>query len=108
MFLRPYINYGDIIYDQPSNESFCEKLESIQYKTALAITGTIQDTSTENFFFRELGLESLKLRRWFRCKCCMLKIMKNEVPEYLNNLIPKCKQILTQEISIFQVTAVLT
>ena len=24
-FLRPLINYGDIIYDQPQNESFCEK-----------------------------------------------------------------------------------
>ena len=31
-FLRPLIDFGDIIYDQPLNESFCEKLESIQYK----------------------------------------------------------------------------
>ena len=38
-FLRPLIDYGDIIYDQPQNESFCEKLESVQYKAALAITG---------------------------------------------------------------------
>ena len=29
-FLRPLIDYGDIIYDQPQNESFCEKLESTQ------------------------------------------------------------------------------
>ena len=29
-FLRPLIDYGDIIYDQPQNESFCEKLESVQ------------------------------------------------------------------------------
>ena len=25
-FLRPHIDYVNIIYDQPSNESFCEKL----------------------------------------------------------------------------------
>ena len=38
-FLRPLVDYGDIIYDQPQNESFCDKLESVQYKAALAITG---------------------------------------------------------------------
>ena len=27
--LRPLIGYGDIIYDQPQNESFCKKLESV-------------------------------------------------------------------------------
>ena len=40
----------------------------------------------------ELGLESLKSRRWFRRLCCMFKIMKNRASEYLNNLIPKRKQ----------------
>ena len=29
-FLRTLFDYGDIIYDQPQNESFCEKLESVQ------------------------------------------------------------------------------
>ena len=39
--LRPLLDYGDIIYDLPHNESVCEKLESVQYKVALAITGAI-------------------------------------------------------------------
>ena len=30
VFLRPLIDYGDIIYDQPRNSSFCEKLDSVQ------------------------------------------------------------------------------
>ena len=38
-FFRSLIDYGDIIYEQPQNESFCEKLVSIQYKAALVITG---------------------------------------------------------------------
>ena len=59
LFLRPLINHGDIIYDQPHNSSFCEKLESAQYKATLAITGAIQGTSREKIF-QELGLESLK------------------------------------------------
>ena len=90
-FLRPHIDYGDIIYNQPSNESFCGKLESVQYKAALAITGAIQLISREKILI-ELGLELLKSRRWFRRLCCMFKTMKNQVPEYLNNLIPKSKQ----------------
>ena len=53
---------NDIIYDQPHNKSFCEKLESIQYKAALAITGAIQRTSRDKIY-EELGLESLKARR---------------------------------------------
>ena len=28
--LRPLLDYGDIIYDQPHNESVCEKRESVQ------------------------------------------------------------------------------
>ena len=88
-FLRPHIDYGNIICDLPFNESFCEKLESIQYKAALAITGAIQGTSREKIL--ELDLESLKSRRWFRHLCCMFEIMKNEAPEYLNNLILKRK-----------------
>ena len=90
-FLRPSIDYGDIIYDQPQNESFCEKLESVQYKAALAITGAIQRSSSKKLY-QELGLESLKSRRWYRRLCCMYKIMKKETPNYLTNLIPKSHQ----------------
>ena len=38
-FFRSLIDYGDVFYEQTQNESFCEKLESIESKTALAITG---------------------------------------------------------------------
>ena len=58
-FLQPLIDYGDIIYDQPKRESFCDKIESVQYKAALAITGAIQGTSRDKLN-QELGLESLK------------------------------------------------
>ena len=40
-FIRPHLNYGDIVYDQPTNDSFCNKLESVQYNAVLAITGAI-------------------------------------------------------------------
>ena len=89
-FLRPLIDYGDIIYDQPQNESFCEKLESVQYKAVLAVTGAIQCTSHQKIY-QELGLESLKSRRWYKHLSCMFKIMKEKTPNYLIKLVPKCE-----------------
>ena len=90
-FLRPLIDYGDIIYDQPQNESFCEKLESVQYKVALAITGAIKGSSREKIY-QELGFESLKSRRWYKRLSCMFNIMNDKAPYYLKNIIPKCHQ----------------
>ena len=89
-FLRPLIDYGNTIHDQPQNESFSEKLESVQYKAALAITGAVQGTSCDKIY-QELGLESIKSRRWHKRLSCMFKIMKEEPPNYLINLVPKCE-----------------
>ena len=43
-FVRRYLDYGDVLYDQPNNESLCQKIESVQYNAALAITGVIKGT----------------------------------------------------------------
>ena len=45
-FVRPYLDYGDILYDQAYNMSFHHKLESIQYNACLVITGAIRVTSS--------------------------------------------------------------
>ena len=55
VFFRPLIDYGDIIYDQPHNESLCEQIESVQYKAVVAITGAIQRASRDKIY-QELGL----------------------------------------------------
>ena len=44
-FIRPHLDYCDIIFDRPSNESFTSNIESIQYNAACAITGAIKGTS---------------------------------------------------------------
>ena len=64
-FITLHLDYGDVIYDGIFNESFYQRLESTQYNAAIAITETIRGTSPEKLF-QELGLETLKLRRWFR------------------------------------------
>ena len=64
-FVKPYLDHGDILYDQTYNMFFHHKLESIQYNACLAITGAIRGTSKEKLY-QELGLESLQLRCWHR------------------------------------------
>ena len=46
-FIRPHLDYGDVLYDQTFSNSFHEKLESFQYKVAIAIAGAIRDSSRE-------------------------------------------------------------
>ena len=50
------MDYGNIIFDKPNNESFKSRTESIQYKVCVAITGAIQGSSREHLH-RELGLD---------------------------------------------------
>ena len=70
-----------------NSEIFHDKLESLQYKATLAITGATRGSSTEKNY-EELGLESLKARRWYRKMCTLYKILKNESPSYLFSIIP--------------------
>ena len=64
-FIRPHLDYGDIIYDQAYTALFHQKIESVQYNSALAITDAIRGTSKETIY-HELGLESSEKRRWYR------------------------------------------
>ena len=48
-FIRPQLDYGDVIYDQLLNESRSNRIESVQYKAALAITGAVQGSSRKNY-----------------------------------------------------------
>ena len=64
-FIRPHLDYADIIYDKPNNASFKNKIESVQYRACIAIIGAIQGTSRERLY-RKLGLESLTDRRWIQ------------------------------------------
>ena len=69
---------------------------SIQYNACLPITGDIRGTSREKIY-RELGLESLQLRRCYRKLCLFYKGFKNEHSKYLFHLIPvRCTSYATR------------
>ena len=90
-FIKPHLDYGDIIYDQAYNLYFHQKLESIQYNPVLALAGAIRVSSREKLY-QELGLESLQLRQYYRKLCCFYKIYNKQVPGYFVELIPTCNE----------------
>ena len=70
-FVRPHLDYGDVIYDQPNNSSLSDKIEKL---------------------YQELGLESLRNRRWLRRTSYLYKIISTKLPPYLYDLIPPLKR----------------
>ena len=60
-FIRPQMNYSDIIYNKTFNESWHKKLELAQCNADLAIAVAIWGTNTDKRY-QELGLESLQNR----------------------------------------------
>ena len=52
--VRSRLDDRDVIYDNPSNETFCQMIESVQHNADLAITGAIRGSSREKLY-QELG-----------------------------------------------------
>ena len=65
-FIRPHLDYADVIFDKPSNATFLIEL---------------------NQLYQELGFETVKERRWFQRLCCFYKILNNQAPAYLYSLL---------------------
>ena len=61
-FVRPNLDYLQIIYDKLFNESLKNILVAVQFRAALVISGAFEGTSRDRFF-KELRLESLAQRR---------------------------------------------
>ena len=91
-FVRPHLGYGDILYDKPNNENFQNKLEKVQYRACLAITGAIQGTSRTKLY-DELGLHSLIKRRWCNKLIFFYKIVNGLLPGYLYSYLDFPSQI---------------
>ena len=78
-FIRPHLDYGDMIYDQTFNMSLQQKMETIHSNAALAITGAIRGSFREKLY-QEFGLETFQQRRWYTELCCFYKILKSQSP----------------------------
>ena len=86
-FVRPHLDYGDIIYDEAYNETFHQKLESIQYNACLALSGAIRGSSIENFTMNQVWHPS-NVDVGKRNFAYFIRFSKENKPVYLLNLIP--------------------
>ena len=86
-FISPHFDYGDVIYDQAYKVSFHQKLESIQYNSALAITGAIIGTSIENLY-NDLGLETLEKKDGIGNYAASIKFIKVILRNTFLTLLP--------------------
>ena len=64
-FIRPHLDYADVIFDKSSDATFSNRIESAQYNAFLSITGTIRGTSKAKLY-QEFGFETMQEKRWFR------------------------------------------
>ena len=94
IFVRPNLDYVDIIYDKLLNKSFKKKIEIVQYNAVHIITGALKGTSRYKIY-QELGLESLADRRWTRKLNFFHKIILELLPSYLKNYLIPCDNLRT-------------
>ena len=95
-FIQPHLDYADINYDQPNNLNLCNKIETCQYKAALAITSAIRGSSEERLY-QELGFEYLSSQRWLRKLCTFYKTVTNKFSGYLYKyILPGDRAYLTR------------
>ena len=83
-FVQPYLDYSDIIHDNLVIESLINKLEKVQYQACLTITSAIQGKSRKSLY-KELGVESLQSRRWYKKMILFYKILNGLTPKYLRD-----------------------
>ena len=86
-FVWSYLDYGDVIYNQPNLSFLASKIKTVQHNPTLAITGAIRGTSKKKLY-QQLSFESLKDRRWLRGLLYLYKIVNTNQHVYLYDLIP--------------------
>ena len=82
-FVRPHLNYSNILYDKTGNLNFESKIEKIQHKDCIAITGAIEGTSRERLYDK-LGLISLSKRRLYNKLTFFYTIVNRLLLDYLH------------------------
>ncbi|MCG8045232.1 MAG: reverse transcriptase domain-containing protein [Candidatus Thiodiazotropha endolucinida] len=86
-FIRPILEYGNIIWDNCTKQQG-DLLESIQKDAARIVTGLRRGTSHETLY-RELGWTLLSERRKNSKLIQFFKILNNEAPIYIDDILSK-------------------
>ena len=75
-FIRPNLDYGDVIYDQSLSEPPSNRIESVQYKISKHWSHT---RIISKKIYHELCLEHLYQKRWMRRWYLFYEVFHNKV-----------------------------
>jgi hypothetical protein len=84
-FIRPLLEYGDVIWDSPLE--VLHPLEAIQRNAARIVVGATARCSTQGLY-SETSWEPLDKRRESHRTTLMYKIVHGKAPRYLTDLVP--------------------
>lgn len=89
MYIRPFFDYGDIIYDEMITIADNMRLERLQNRILRLATGARFRSPTQQLL-DEVGIESLQSRRKFHKLNMYYKINNPspQIPEYITTLLP--------------------
>ena len=85
-YIRPLLEYASKVWDG-CNETDANRLEQIQFNAARIVTGIPIFASLNSLYF-ESGWETLAQRRKTKKLSLMYKIINEESPIYLRDLLP--------------------
>jgi hypothetical protein len=85
-FIRPILEYGSEVWDNCGAVN-SDRLEKVQTEAARIVTGLTSYASLDSIYC-ETGWEKLTVRREVKKLNLFYKIINNEAPEYLSELIP--------------------
>ena len=85
-FIRPLLEYGDVIWNI-STQYLVDKVENVQIEAMRIVTGGTKLTSIQKLY-TETGWEKLSDRREKHRLMVLYKIINQQTPEYLRNLVP--------------------
>ena len=88
-FIRPILEYGDIIWDSPME--VLAPLENVQLNAARIVTGATARCST-NGLYAETAWQPLAKRREMHRLALYYKIVNGNAPKYLIDLLPSTVQ----------------
>ena len=96
LYVRPHLDYGDIVYHHASENSnifnheishpLMKNVESIQYEAARVVSGAWKGTNRVKLY-ENLGWESTNDRRIMRKLCIFYETIDTKFPNYLYNTI---------------------
>jgi hypothetical protein len=86
-FVRPLLEYADVVWDIPSNKNLKDKIENVQIKAARIVSGAIERSNRANLY-QELGWVKMETRRLRHGLTLFYKIMTEQAPRYLIDNVP--------------------